>query len=280
MTDSLAMMPWFPGDFMRSTRGWSVTAKGVYRELLDAQWDMGDLPLDPEDLRQTIGATSEEWDIGWKKCESKFPVRRASRRNWRLEAHRLKSEQIANMRSEVGRKGGQASVEAKTKQRLTNSSSKGSTEPQANPPTFAQPKLNHPVQSSPVHTKSTPDLNGKDRTAGKTPPSDPGWLAEFKILYPKRGGDMNWRGAIRAGNARITEGHHPGEFLEGARRYAEYCRITGKTGTEYVKQAATFLGPAKPFSERWDPPATKSDIRLGTNLDAAEEFMRRTEPKH
>lgn len=282
MSAGLAMMPWFPGDFMRSTRGWSVTAKGVYRELLDAQWDMGDLPADPEELRATIGATAEEWDLGWKKCEAKFPIKRSARRNLRLETHRAKSELIANVRSEVGRKGGQASVEAKAKQRLTN----GSALLQANPQPIAQAKLNHPVQSSPIHSESSPDHTklqngkGKERSAGKTPPIDPAWLSEFKMLYPKRGGDANWKGAARAGSARIAEGHHPSEFLEGAQRYREFCAITGKIGTEYVKQAATFLGPAKPFLEPWEPPATKADVRLGTSLTAAEEFMRRTEPNH
>jgi uncharacterized protein YdaU (DUF1376 family) len=155
---SLAMMPWFPGDFMRSTRGWSLTARGVYRELLDAQWDMGDLPTDPEELRQMIGATPDEWEIGWKRCEPKFPVRRTCRRNWRLEEHRSRSEHISNTRSEAGRKGGQASVEAKAKQRLTVGQANvkqrfngGSTDPQANP----EAKLNPPVQSNPI--QSNPD---------------------------------------------------------------------------------------------------------------------------
>jgi uncharacterized protein YdaU (DUF1376 family) len=247
MSIGLAMMPWFPGDFMRSTRGWSITAKGVYRELLDAQWDMGDLPADPDELRETIGATPGEWEIGWKKCECKFPVRRGGRRNWRLEAHRVKSEQIANLRSEIGKKGGQASGEARAKQKLTKGSTVAEPKVQANHEAIAQPKVNHPVQSSPIHSESSPDhtgsLNGKDRTAGKTPPSDPAWLVEFKILYPKRSGDANWRGAVRAANSRIGEGHGPAEFLEAARRYHEYCRITDKIGTEFVMQASRFLGP-------------------------------------
>jgi uncharacterized protein YdaU (DUF1376 family) len=89
----LAMMPWFPGDFMKSTRGWSVTAKGVYRELLDAQWDMGGLPADPDELRGLIGATESEWSIGWNRCELKFPQGADGlRRNLRLEVHRAESE--------------------------------------------------------------------------------------------------------------------------------------------------------------------------------------------
>ncbi len=125
-----------------------------------------------------------------------------------------------------------------------------------------------------------PDSGSLDCSASKTSPIEPAWFAEFKILYPERGGDPNWHGAIRAGNARLKEGHHPGEFLDGARRYHEFCRITQKIGTEYVKQASTFLGPSKPFLQPWNLPATKAEVRLTGNLTAAQEFMRRTEPNH
>jgi len=30
-TESLPMLPWFPANFLSATRGWSVTARGVYR---------------------------------------------------------------------------------------------------------------------------------------------------------------------------------------------------------------------------------------------------------
>lgn len=103
------------------------------------------------------------------------------------------------------------------------------------------------------------------------------WLLDFKVAYPERAGDQGWRKAQRAGNARLAEGHTPRELIDGARRYAEYCRATGKVGTEYVKQAATFLGPDKSFLDPWTPPATKADNRLAANLAAADQFMRRTE---
>jgi uncharacterized protein YdaU (DUF1376 family) len=144
---SLAMLPWFPGDFMRSTRGWSLTARGVYRELLDAQWDMGQLPASTEDLAALIGATAAEWQKGWSKCESKFPITEdGMRRNERLEFHRSKSEQLTTIRSEIGRRGGQASAEAKSKQKLSN----GSTLAEPN----AQANGNHP---SPIHSESDPN---------------------------------------------------------------------------------------------------------------------------
>lgn len=107
--------------------------------------------------------------------------------------------------------------------------------------------------------------------------TDPEWFLDFKLAYPERAGDQGWRKAQRAANERMREGHTPAEFIAGAKRYAEFCRVTGKIGTEYAKQAATFLGPDKPFLQPWTTPASKAETRLASNLSAAEEFMRRTE---
>lgn len=82
----------------------------------------------------------------------------------------------------------------------------------------------------------------------------PEWMLDFKLAYPERSGDPNWRGAQRAAHARILEGHLPAEFLAGAHRYADFCRATGKVGTEFVQQASKFLGPSKPFLLPWTAP--------------------------
>lgn len=87
-----------------------------------------------------------------------------------------------------------------------------------------------------------------------TPPEDPEWLLDFKLAYPPRAGDQGWRKAVRAAHARIAEGHTSAEFVAGARRYAAFCEASGKLGTEYVKQACTFLGPDKPFLLPWHAP--------------------------
>jgi uncharacterized protein YdaU (DUF1376 family) len=87
-----AKMPWYPRDFASSTRGWPVTARGIYRELLDVQWDMGSLPENPRELQMIAGATSLEWKRAWPLLEPKFPVGEGGRRrNARLESHRLKA---------------------------------------------------------------------------------------------------------------------------------------------------------------------------------------------
>src|ERR1019366_631615 len=84
----LPYLPWYCGDFMSSTRGWSVTARGVYRELLDSSWDVGGLPADPKTLRALIRATPAEWEKSWPLVEPKFPIGTDGlRRNARLEKH-------------------------------------------------------------------------------------------------------------------------------------------------------------------------------------------------
>jgi uncharacterized protein YdaU (DUF1376 family) len=86
-------MPWYPRDFASSTRGWPLVARAIYRELLDAQWDMGGinagtLPDDEETLRGIAAASIAEWKIAWRFVEPKFPLVEGGRRNRKLEDHR------------------------------------------------------------------------------------------------------------------------------------------------------------------------------------------------
>jgi uncharacterized protein YdaU (DUF1376 family) len=91
----MARMPWYPRDFASSTRGWPLIARGLYRELLDVQWDMGSLPAEPGDLRAIIGASPREWSIAWPFVEPKLPLGADGRRqNPRLEQHRAKAAEI------------------------------------------------------------------------------------------------------------------------------------------------------------------------------------------
>jgi uncharacterized protein YdaU (DUF1376 family) len=86
------MLPWYPANFMSATRGWSVTARGIYRELLDCQWEIPEgLPTDPAALQRLIGATKAEWRE-WPAVEPKFPIGAdGTRRNQTLEQHRARA---------------------------------------------------------------------------------------------------------------------------------------------------------------------------------------------
>lgn len=158
----LAMLPWFPGDFMRSTRGWSVTAKGVYRELLDAQWDLGKLPHDPEKLRVLIGATPEEWARGWPLCESKFPGRLGRcRLNPTLELHRGKSRNLRESRI----KGAEATNAKRAAQRDAQRNSSDTPSDTPSERFLSDPLLSDPIRNNPYPT--SPPLTGSGAPAPK-----------------------------------------------------------------------------------------------------------------
>lgn len=116
----------------------------------------------------------------------------------------------------------------------------------------------------------------EDSRAAAQPSSDPEF-DHLKLIYPKRGGSQRWPDARKHINARLGEGHTWQQIFDGVQRYAAFIRATGKERTEHVQQAATFLGTNRSFLEAWDLPAGKADVRLATNLSAAEEFMRKTE---
>ena len=109
-------------------------------------------------------------------------------------------------------------------------------------------------------TPSDSDSDSEKSTTAAKPPTrvsretTPEWLLDFKLAYPSRVGDQGWRKAVKAANARIAEGHTPEEFIAGAKRYHTHMDALGKVGTEYVKQAATFLGPDKHFLDTWTVP--------------------------
>lgn len=67
--------------------------------------------------------------------------------------------------------------------------------------------------------------------------------------YPKRPGNSK-ASALKAYTARIKAGVNPEDILSGVHRYARYCRIS-ETPPQYIKQAATFLGPGEHYLADW-----------------------------
>jgi uncharacterized protein YdaU (DUF1376 family) len=81
-------IPWFHGDFIRATQGWTVTERGVYFLLLGASWEMGPLPDDRRRLAGIVGAQLDEFDDAWKMVRPKFELTEQGLVNRRLEIHR------------------------------------------------------------------------------------------------------------------------------------------------------------------------------------------------
>jgi hypothetical protein len=80
---------------------------------------------------------------------------------------------------------------------------------------------------------------------------------EFETTWkalPKRSGTNSKRDAFKAWSARLKAGATPDDILAGCQRYAAFCEETGKVGTEYVMQGATFFGPSEHYAQQWEPP--------------------------
>jgi len=81
--------------------------------------------------------------------------------------------------------------------------------------------------------------------------------------YPKRAGGNSKKEALKAWTARVRSGVDPAEMGAGVERYARYIRATGKEGTEYVKQGASFFGPGEHWKESWEVPPSNSGRSAG-----------------
>lgn len=81
------------------------------------------------------------------------------------------------------------------------------------------------------------------------------YSAEFEEAwaeYPKRPGNSKADAYIQW-NARMKKGATPEQMVEGTRRYAAYCKATGKEG-EFIKQGATFFGRGEHYTLEWELP--------------------------
>lgn len=117
-----------------------------------------------------------------------------------------------------------------------------------------------------ITTENTQETNSDNKTLGTSAkaaePSRTGkqdYSPDFEgawQAYPKRSGANNKSAAWKAWCARLKAGVASEAMMAGVHRYAAYVQATGKAGTEYVKQAATFFGPDQHFDETWDAPST------------------------
>lgn len=114
-----------------------------------------------------------------------------------------------------------------------------------------------------------PINNNKDPSAISKLPAHTKEFQKFKLAYPPRLGAQPWLRAERAINSRLKEGHTWEEIVSGTKRYAVWCKATGKLNTEFVKQAVSFVGPDLAFMETWD---TGSESRALEQATDAEEL--------
>lgn len=102
------------------------------------------------------------------------------------------------------------------------------------------------TQETTTKTTSTAAAQLDEESAQPVDLFEEAWSA-----YPPRAGGNSKPDARKAWAARLKAGIEPEDIVAGVHRYAAFCRAEGKTGTAYVKQAATFFGPGEHWAEEW-----------------------------
>ena len=114
-------VPFYSGDFARSTAGWPLTTRAIYWQLLCAQWEQGPLPNNPEWLTRIAGCTEAQFTDAWPTISPKFVLTSDGRLlNERMAEHATNWERYRTQQSENGRKGGQSTQQRQREKRGGN----------------------------------------------------------------------------------------------------------------------------------------------------------------
>lgn len=98
-------VPWYHGDFLRSTAGWTLNERGAYWMLLCAQWEIGSVPNDMVRLAAIVGINVSAFKKLWSTVGKKFKATRAGLLNARMAAHRKDFDEYQRRCQENGLKG-------------------------------------------------------------------------------------------------------------------------------------------------------------------------------
>jgi hypothetical protein len=199
----LGWYKWYPRDFLASSkvRRMSITARGVYRELLDLQWEDGGVPLTDPEARAIINATIKEWEQFSPYFSECFP----NGKNSKLAEQRDAAIAARNKQIESGKAGGKLAGKGRPKGK--SGVSQGS------------------VRGIPNQTETETEYIS--------------FFERVQKEYPKRDGDLGWTKA-RTKIVSIPLSQMDA-VIAGVIGYRKYLESKGKIGTEFVKQATTFF---------------------------------------
>jgi uncharacterized protein YdaU (DUF1376 family) len=102
---SFPYVPWFQGDFLRSTAGWTPMERYSYFMLLCAQFEIGPLPNDLGRLAGIVGIETAELAKLWPLISRKFKTTTAGLVNKRMKVHKTNVIRYRASLSEAGKKG-------------------------------------------------------------------------------------------------------------------------------------------------------------------------------
>ncbi|MEJ5169373.1 MAG: winged helix-turn-helix domain-containing protein [Fimbriimonadales bacterium] len=143
------------------------------------------------------------------------------------------------------------------------------------------------VENTPSNgVQNTPSLYiyKREEVERDTPPlvPPPGGSAHDEVwqellsVYPKRAGGLGHSEGRKVLARLLKEKADPEAILEGARRYADYIRATGREKTEFVAMIPTWLRQRR-WEEDWTPPERPSNGRWQSDLGGFDVLMRMIE---
>jgi uncharacterized protein YdaU (DUF1376 family) len=98
-------VPWFHGDFLRSTAGCTPMEKFSYWMLLCAQFEIGPLPNDLASLASIVGVYLNIMTSLWPVVSKKFKNTAAGLVNQRMKEHKANCVRYRASLSAAGKKG-------------------------------------------------------------------------------------------------------------------------------------------------------------------------------
>lgn len=220
----------------------SLKQRGAYNSLLDLLYSRdGDVPDDDQRVAKMMTCHWREWKAVKEELIALGKV-------W-SEGGKLHAKRVQETIKEAARFSQDQSTRAASgwEKRKKDNENSGSDMPSGN-------------ASTPTATPTDIDRGGANapHARAKKPTDDPPgpgairaeadsrramaarW-PEFRETYPKREGGQSWPSAQKKYVAYVASGIGEEVIIAGARRYADHLRATHKLGTQYVKQAHTWL---------------------------------------
>lgn len=249
------------GDYLKKTAHLSLLEHGVYTRLLDVYYTRED-GIPKQDAARLIGARSKDEKAALDSVLNEFFE--CFDGTWRQERcdEEIKHVNAKTERNrEVGKKGGRPP-------KNSNHGGNGS-EPKNNPDGFRKEPTDNPILRLQTPDSKTPE----SETDTALPRVALGDFEEIRSAYPKRSGDQRWQQAEKTYRRRLRLGQQHEEILAAVRRYAAVVRAKGDEGTEYVKQAATFLNSDECLAKDWHAPPTRGQQRQDRNISASLQWL-------
>jgi uncharacterized protein YdaU (DUF1376 family) len=219
-------LPFFTDAYLADTIHLTTTQHGAYLLLLMAAWRTNDcaLPNDDEFLARITRMDKRTWATNRAAVLSFWVLGDDGKlRQGRLSDERKYVEVKRDRNSQAG------------KASALKRQSRGST--------TVQPNGNINPTPTPTPTPETTNVVSPPLFAemAEKKPKTADQFKNFKASYPRRAGDQGWKAAEKKFDALVKRGVDAERIVAGAKAYRASCEERNRTGTEFVKQAITWL---------------------------------------